>query len=787
MKLHPESFLPPFFRRHAIAVAVFALCSGQALAVDPFTVKDIRIEGIQRTEAGTVFSYLPVRVGETFTDEKGATALKALYATGFFKDVRIETEGNVLVVFVEERPAVASVDFSGVKEFEKDVLTKALKEIGLAEGRIYDKSQADRAEQELKRQYLSRGLYAVQITTTTTPVERNRVAINFSVIEGDATKIRKINIVGNKAFSDSTLLRQVNLTTPGWLTWLTKTDQYSKQKLTADIESLKSYYQDRGYIEMQIESTQVTITPDKKDIYLTINVKEGDKFTVSDVKVEGQLFDQDEAIKKLLLLKKGDVYSAEKMTQSTKKIAEHMGNFGYAFANVNPNPIIDREKKEVAFTIFVDPGKRVYVRRMNIAGNAKTRDEVIRREFRQVEGSWYDGSKIKLSRDRVDRTGYFSEVGIETPEVPGINDQVDVNLKVVEKPTGMVSLGAGYSQAESVMLSGSIQQENFAGTGNTVGLSANTSSRYRTIVLNQTNPYFTDDGISRTYEVFYRTQRPPLLNTSDYKVQTVGGNVKFGVPFSEKDRVFFGVGVERTKVETFTGSPLIYRQFVEQLGGPLASANLPGTVAATSIPLTIGWQRDGRDSALVPTVGQLMRANFEVSPAGDLKYYKATYQHQYYQPLSSVMTLALNGQFDYGHGLGGNPYPVIKNVYAGGIGTVRGYESASIGGMETDSLGNTQANGGSRRLFGNVELQFPFTAAGKDRTLRWFTFVDGGTVWKEGDKMSFSGDNGLRYSVGVGLSWQSPIGPLKLSYGYALNPKPEDRKQPIQFTIGTGF
>jgi len=782
MKLHPTSLISSSFRRHAIAVAVFALCSGHALAIDPFTVKDIRLEGMQRTEAGTVFSYLPVRVGETFNDEKGAAAVKALYATGFFKDVRIEADGNVLVVFVEERPAIAVVEFSGIKEFEKDVLVKALKEIGLAEARIFDKSLVDRAEQELKRQYLSRGMYSAQITTTVTPMERNRVAINFAVSEGEAAKIRQINVVGNKAFSDSTLLKQVSLTTPGWISWLTKSDQYSKQKLAADIESLKSYYQNRGYIEMQVESTQVSITPDKKDIFITVNIKEGDLFKVSEVKLEGQMFGQEEAIAKLVELKKGDVYSGEKMTQSTKKISEHMGTFGYAFANVNPQPSIDRDKKEVAFTIFVDPGKRVYVRRMNIAGNSKTRDEVIRREFRQMEGSWYDGKKIKMSRDRVDRTGYFSEVAIETPEVPGTNDQVDVNLKVVEKPTGVVTLGVGYSQSENFILSGSIMQENFAGTGNTLGIAANTSSRYASASVTHTNPYFTDDGVSRSYDLYFRTQRPPLINSSDYKVQTMGASVKFGVPFTDVDRVFFGAGVERTEVETFVGSPKKYQDFVNDFGG-----TNPGTVAVSSVPLTIGWQRDSRDSALVPTQGQLMRANFEISPAGEMQYYKASYQHQFFWPATNWMTLGLNGQIDYGKGMGGAPYPVFKNFYAGGIGTVRGYESSSIGGMETDAFGNSQAIGGSKRIFGNAELQFPFALAGKDRTLRWFTFFDAGSVWEEGQNITFSGDNGLRYSVGFGIGWISPFGPLKLAYAYAINPKPEDRTQPFQFQMGTGF
>jgi len=775
MKSHLDRLLPYPLRRHAIAAAAFTLCSGYALAVDPFTVKDIRIEGVQRTEAGTVFSYLPVRVGETFNDEKGAAAIRALYATGFFKDVRIEAESGVLVVFVEERPAVAAIEFTGIKEFEKEMLIKALKDIGLAEARIFDKALVERAEQELKRQYLSRSLYNAQITTTVTPLERNRVSVNFTVDEGEPARIRKISFVGNKAFSDSQLRGQFALTTPGWLTWLSKADQYSRQKLTADIESLKSYYQDRGYIEMQVESTQVSITPDKKDIYLTINVKEGERYTVSGIKLEGQMLGQDEAIAKLVQLKKGDVYSGEKMTASAKKISEYLGNFGYAFANVNPNPVIDREKKEVAFTIFIDPGRRVYVRQMNIAGNSRTRDEVIRREFRQVEGSWYNGENIKLSRDRVDRLGYFKEVNIQTPEVPGVPDQVDVNMTVAEKPTGNLQMGVGFSQSEKLMLQSSIQQENFAGTGNTVGLAANTSSRYRTIALSQTNPYFTDDGVSRSYEVFLRTTRPPLLNTSDYKVQTIGANVKFGVPFTEVDRVFFGVGVERTKVETFENSPERYEKFVTDLGG-----TNPGSATASSLPLTVAWQRDSRDSALVPTKGRYQRANLEFSLLGDLKYYKATYQHQYYWPLSRTVTLALNGQLDYGRGLSGKPYPIFKNVYAGGIGTVRGYESSSIGGLDA----NEDAIGGSKRAFANIELQLPFSNDGKDRTLRWFTFFDAGTVWDEHAKMRFSD---LRYSAGFGISWVSPVGPLKLSYGIPLNAKPEDRRQQIQFQLGTGF
>jgi len=779
MKLHSERFSHPFFSRRLIAIAAFALCSGQVLAVAPFTVKDIRVEGIQRTEAGTVFSYLPVRVGETYTDEKGAAAIKALYATGFFKDVRLEVEGSVLVVMVEERPAIATVDFSGIKEFDKDQLTKALKEIGLGEGRIYDKALVDRAEQELKRQYLSRGLYGVQVTTTVTPVERNRVNISFSVDEGDVARIKQINIVGNKAFSDKELLDLISLRTPGWFTWYTKADQYSKQKLTGDIETLRSYYLNRGYLEMQVESTQVSITPDKKDIYITININEGDKFTVSNVKLEGEMLGREQELSALVSLKPGDVYSGEKLAESVKKISERMGNFGYAFANVNANPEINREKREVSFTVLIDPGKRVYVRHINISGNTKTRDEVIRREFRQFEDSWYDGEKIKLSRDRVDRLGYFKEVNIETPEVAGTNDQVDVNMNVTEKPTGNILLGAGFSSSDKLTLTGSIQQANAFGSGNTLGVDVNTSKRNRTIAVSQTNPYFTDDGVSRSYELFLRTSRPPEVNSGDYIVRTAGANIRFGVPFSEVDTVFFGIGAEHTKVETFTGvpgyndSPELYKRYVTDFGD--------GTTATTySFPLTAAWQRDSRDSALVPTVGRYQRANLEVAPAGSLKYYRAMYQHQWFKPLSRSITLALNGEFDYGHGMEGRPYPIFKNFYAGGIGSVRGYAGSSLG----PRASNGDPLGGTTRILGNAELQFPFPGSGSDRTLRWFTFVDGGNVFAEGAKVEFSQ---LRYAAGLGLSWVSPVGPLKLSYGKALNSKPGDRTEGIQFQLGTGF
>ena len=755
------------------------MCAGNALAIEPFEVKDIRVEGLQRTEAGTVFNYLPLKVGETYNDDKGSAAIKALYATGLFKDIRIEVEGNVLVVAVEERPTINTVAFSGEKEFEKEARVKGLKEIGVGETKIFDRSLVERAEQELKRQYLSHGLYGVQITTTVTPIERNRVNIAFAIEEGDAARIRQIKFVGNKVFSDSELLKQIKLTTPGWFTWYSKSDQYSKQKLSGDIETLKSFYLDRGYLEMQVESTQVEITSDKKDIYITVNITEGEKYTVSDIKLEGEMLGRENEFKELMLLKPGEVYSGQKLTDSTKRISERMGNFGYAFANVNANPEINREKKEVAFTILVDPGKRVYVRHINVTGNTRTRDEVIRREFRQYEASWYDGEKIKRSRDRVDRLGYFKEVTVETPEVVGATDQVDVNLAVTERPTGNLTLGAGYSQYEKFTINAGIQQDNAFGSGDSIGVQVNTSALNRAIVLSHTNPYVTEDGISRTVEVYLRTTRPPLTNNGDFNVRTLGSTVRFGVPFTEFDRVFFGIGVERTQVQTykndpgFNDSPLLYQEYVDEFGN--------GSVAdTTSFPLTVAWSRDSRDSVLTPTRGQFQRVNMEIAPVGTLRYYRAAYQNQYFRPIASWITLALNGELDYGRGLDGKPYPVFKNYYAGGIGSVRGYLTSSLGPLDV----NGDPLGGASRLIMNGELHFPFPGASKDAGLQWFTFVDGGNVFADRQRIEFSE---LRYSAGVGISWISPVGPLKLSYAEPLNAQPTDQKERFQFQIGTGF
>jgi outer membrane protein insertion porin family len=740
-----------------LAASVLTVCAGQAHAVEPFVIKDIRVEGVQRVEPGTVFGYLPVKVGETFTDEKGAESIRALYNTGFFKDVQIRAEGNVLVVRVEERPAISQLEFIGIKEFDKDTLRRSLRGVGVAEARYYDKSLIDRAEQELKRQYVSRGYYAADVQTTVTPVDANRVSVTFTVDEGPVAKIRQVNIVGNKAFKEGDLRDEMQLSTPNWLSWYTKNDLYSKQKLTADLEALRSFYLDRGYLEFAIESTQVSITPDKKDIYLTLNLHEGEQYKVSDIKLTGELLSKQAEMAKL--------------SATTKAITDLLGTYGYAFATINPQPQINQKDRTVALTLVVDPGRRVYVRRVNVVGNSKTRDEVVRREMRQMEASWFDGEKLQLSQNRINRTGYFTDTNITTEDVAGTADQVDVNVNVTEKPTGSINLGVGFSSTDKVVLSAGIRQDNVFGSGTSLGLDVNTSKANRTIALTQYDPYFTTDGISRSTELYYRTYQP-LYYTGDttYKIVQQGGNVKFGVPFSETDTVFFGIGYERTTIDVSSNTPLAYQNFVTKNGR-----------ITNNIPITVGWSKDQRDSALVPTRGRYQQANLEVGiPGGDLEYYRAYYQHQYFYPVSKSFTLAFNNEIGYGHGYGNKDFPVFKNYYAGGIGSVRGYETSTLGPRDANGI----AIGGASKFVGNMEFIFPLPGSGVDRTVRLFTFFDYGNVFAEGQPYKLGE---MRYSTGFGLSWLSPIGPLKISMGFPIKRKAQDQTQRFQFQIGTAF
>ena len=757
------------FRVRTVAAMVALAFVANAWAVDPFTVRDIRVEGLQRVEPGTVFASLPFRIGDQYNDEKGSAAIRALFGLGLFKDVRLEVSGDVLVVIVEERPTVADVDFVGSREFDKDVLKKALREIGLAEGRPYDQGLADRAEQELKRQYINKSLYGAEVVTTVTPIERNRVNLTFTVTEGEPARIKEIRVVGNKAFSESTLRGLFDLDTGGFLSWYTKSDRYSRAKLNADQEALRSYYLSRGYLEFRIDSTQVAISPNKQDITITINVTEGERYVVAGVKLEGNFLGKEDEFKSLVTIRPGQPYNADQVAETTKAFTDYFGKFGYAFANVEARPDIDRANNRVEIVLAGEPSRRAYVRRVNISGNNRTRDEVIRREFRQFESSWYDADKIKLSRDRIDRLGYFKEVNVETGEVAGAPDQVDLNLTVSEKPTGSLQLGAGFSSAEKLALSFSIKQENAFGTGNYLGVEVNTSKYNRTLVFNSVNPYFTPDGVSRTIDLYHRASKPYEDQGGNYELVTTGAGLRFGIPFSELDTVYFGGSLERTQIKPGTNIPAAYLAYAQRFG-----------YTSTTIPFTVGWSRDSRDSAIAPTSGRYQRASGELGLIGDARYVRSNFQFQQFVPLNKQFTLGFNGELGWGKGLSGRPYPVFKNFYSGGLGSVRGFDQGTLG--PKDVTGSVI--GGPKKITLNSEVIAPFPGAGNDRSLRMFGFVDVGNVFGENEKFTVSE---LRASVGVGLSWISPIGPLRLAAAIPVRKFPGDRIQKLQFQIGTSF
>ncbi|WP_321960524.1 outer membrane protein assembly factor BamA [Paraburkholderia sp. J7] len=759
----------------ALSFAGFGLgIFSTAHATGSFVVRDIRIEGLVRIEPGTVFAYMPIKQGDTFTDDKASDAIRALYATGFFRDVNISTEGHTVIVRLSERPTISTIDFAGIHEFDKDNLSKALKSVGLSAGRNFDKSLVDKAEQELKRQYLTRGYYAAEVTTTITPVDQNRVGLLFAVVEGPNAKIRQINFIGNHVFPESTLLDEMQLSTPNWFSWYTKNDLYAKEKLTGDLENVRSYYLDRGYLEFNIDATQVSLSTDRKEMYLTISIHEGEPYTISGLKFSGNLLDREAELKRLVAIKPGERFSAQKLKDTTKRMVDKLGEYGYAFATVNALPEIDQKHHTVVLTLQVDPGRRVYVRHVNITGNTRTRDEVVRREMRQFEGAWFDSNRLMLSKDRVNRLGYFTDVDVSTVPVEGTQDQVDVYVNVAEKPTGTLSLGVGYGSGSGPSISAGISQDNVFGSGNSLSLNVNTGSTNRTLSVTQTDPYFTVDGIKRITDAYYRTSYPlyySSTNDTSFRIVSYGADVKFGVPFSEADMVYFGLGIEQDRLDVDSETPQTYKDYVNEFGR-----------VSNTVPVTVGWSRDNRDSALVPSRGYYVQTNAEYGTPVGTQYYKTDAQMQYYYSFARGFVLGLNFQGGYGNGLGGKAYPIFKNYYAGGIGSVRGYESGSLGPRDKST---NDPIGGSKMVVGNIELTFPLPGTGYDRTLRVFTFVDGGNVW--GTEGSSTGANGLRYSYGAGLEWISPIGPLKLSLGFPIVRHATDQYQKFQFQIGTSF
>lgn len=757
------------FRRTVCLVLALAV---QTVAADEFIVDDIQVEGLTRISPGTVFNYLPITVGDKIDEQRSQEAVRALFKTGLFKDVVLAREGDVLVVRVVERESIADITFDGNKAIKTEELEKGLGEAGFAKGEVYNEAKLDKVVQELRRQYYSNGKYGVKIEPTVTPLDDNSLTIHFKITEGEAALIRQINIVGNEAFSDKELLGDFKLTTPTWTSWFSKDDQYSKQKLAGDLETLRSKYQDNGYIDFRVDSTQVSITPDKADVYVTINVTEGEQFTISSVKLAGKLIVEEKELFDRVLTRSGMMFSRKGVTQTTKNITDRLGDEGYAFANVNAIPKMNPTDRTVALTYFVDPGQRVYVRRISFNGNAKTRDEVLRREMRQLEGGWISTKWVERSKVRLQRLGYFEEVNVETPAVPGSTDQVDVNFAVKERPSGNLMLGLGFSQAQGLIFNTNVTQDNFLGSGKSVSFGFNNSEINRTFRLGYLNPYWTIDGVSRGFNISYQEIDSGEGNITRFDSKVIQGGVNFGIPITEFNFVSVGASYESTQINTnpFFLAPEVLR-FILIQGNEF-----------DIIRFNAAYSYDTRNSTLFPTEGMLQTVRGEIAaPVGDLEFYKVEYDSRYFFPLGNDYVLLLKGRVGYGDSYGDTfELPFFENFYAGGPRTVRGYEENSLGPQDFfgDSLG------GDFMLVGNAEVILPIPFLTEFKSVRVTAFYDIGNVF--GSQEDFETDK-LRMSTGLSAIWLSPFGALSISIAQPFRDQPGDDIQKFQFTFGTNF
>ena len=741
-----------------------------ALGFEPFIVRDIRLEGLQRVSAGTVFNYLPIKAGDKLDPELSSRAIHDLYQTGFFKDVKLEKEGDVLVVFVAERPAIADISIEGNDSIPDDQLESSLEQIGLVRGQVLDRSTLDKVAQELERQYYSLGKYSVEISTVTTPLERNRVDVDINIAEGVAAEIYSINIVGNKAFDDEELLKKFTLAGSS----VFGREKYSRQVLSGDLENLRSYYLDRGYINFNTNSSQVSLTPDKQEVYVTVNITEGEQYTVSDVKISGDTIIPVEEIKSLITLEVDEIYSHRKSVQTTTNISDRLAENGYAFANVNLIPDLNKDSRTVALTLSIDPGRRVYVRRINITGNTKTRDEVIRRELRQYEGDWLSTEKVSLSKTRLDRLGYFEEVSVETPAVPGTSDQVDVNYNVKERPTGSLTAGIGYSDVQGPLVNFGLTQDNFLGTGKRLGLNLNNSSVTKYYNVSYLNPYYTDDGVSRGFNFYWRDVDAEEADLSRYTTNSRGISMNYGIPLSEITRTNISIGYENTELVPGSGVSQEILDFIDQNGS-----------VYDNYELSIGWRRDSRNRAILADDGSVTALTATAStPGSDLEYYKLDARFQKYFGLTENITLSTELNLGYGNSYGEAQFdglPPYMNYFAGGSRSVRGYDSNSLG--PRDSLTNDPL-GGNKRVVANLELILPNIFVEDSKSTRLAAFFDAGNVFAADQSVDW---NEVRTSTGLAFMWLAPIGTLRFSYAFPLNDKPGDDIQAFQFTMGTDF
>lgn len=755
------------------------LCLSSAVMAETFTIEDIRVEGLQRISAGTVFNYLPVKVGDEMTDNDARGIIRSLFKSKYFNDVQLERDGDVLVIKVQERPAISSIELVGNKDMDSSELLKSLREIGFGEGQVFEQAKLERVELELERQYFSRGKYGVVINSEVTPLSRNRVAIRIAMEEGVVATIKNINIVGNNSYDQDELTEEFQTTTGSFLSFITKDNQYSRQKLSADLETLRSFYLDRGFVDFTVESTQVSISDDKKNIFITINISEGDKYKINEVRLAGNLIVPEEDLFKLVTIKHNSVFSRKAITKSTENLTNRLGNDGYAFANVNAVPQIDRDAKEVDLTFFVDPGRRAYVRRIQISGNSKTRDEVLRREFRQQESAWISTENVEQSKKRVSRLGYFENVNVETIPVPGVQDQVDLDFSVSETPSGSLSAGIGYSQSDGIIFNANVTQKNFLGSGKHIRFGFNNSSINTVYSFGYTNPFATVDGISQGFNAYYRETDADEANIARYTLDALGGDLTYGIPISEENRINLGIGYEHTEVDLPNNENNVIQSYADYLDREGNSFD--------TVTLNLGWSSDSRDSALLPTSGISQSLSAEVAiPGPSLEYYKLKYKANAYRPISDSLTFAVHGEFGYGDAYGDTEeFPFFQNFYAGGIRSVRGFQANTLGTRELTPGGDEEPLGGNLLVTGGAEVIFPVPFMKKTlRSFRLSAFTDFGNVYNVNEDF----DAGLlRYSAGVSAIWISPFGAMSFSFAAPLKKEDGDETEAFQFSLGSTF
>ncbi len=741
-------------------------------AFEQFIIKEIQLKGLQRISKSTVFNYLPLKVGDVITQEKTSEAIRELFKTGFFDDIKLEQENNTLLLQFLERPSIAKITIEGNDEISTEDLTEALKKVGLSEGRVFNRSLLEKVEQELQRQYFSLGKYGVEINSKLLPQERNRVAIDIDIDEGVVARIRDINIIGNHSYSEELLLNTFNAGAHGPFSGFSGNSKYEKEKLYADIEGLRSFYLDRGYINFNIESTQVTITPDKTDVFVTVNITEGNKFYVDEIKMVGEFIVAQDILRQLIIIQPGEVFSRKSIIDSSNKISERLGVEGYAFANVNANPEIDEETNKVALTFFVDPGKRVYVRRVEFVGNHKTHDEVLRREMRQLEGGWISTTKLNRSKVRLQRTGFFEQVNIETPSVPGYPDLVDVIFTVTERSSGNIQASVGFGAQSGIIISGAINQNNFLGTGKRVSLEVNNSQINRIYSFSLSDPYYTLDGISRSINVFLRsTNVSARVNIARYSTDVYGVGTTFGFPLSEYRFMRLGLTYENTRIKYGASPPASYLDFASN-GETLNSLTATGS-----------WSYDTRNRALFADKGTNIVLSTDVAlPTGDTTYTKINYKHQLFVGMYKDITLHLKTLLSYGRGYGkNNQLPFYEYFFAGGGQSVRGFQERSLGPKENTELFSL---GGNKRITGTGEFVFPLPFAEESNSTRFSTFIDYGQVYGVNEKFN---PYEIRATYGVSFIWITPVGALRFSWAWPLITQPEDRTTTFQFSIGTPF